>query len=72
MWDRKFRRVVNNESLEIAVMLNHAFDRLGGDDQVDLYPAALRSDIDVLNSRISRSVATGVYAVAAARNQAEI
>jgi glutathionyl-hydroquinone reductase len=52
-------------------MLNHAYDRVGGNEQVDLYPAALRSDIDVLSSKISRSVATGVYAVATARGQAE-
>ena len=58
-------------SLEISLMLNRAFDDVGGDAQVDLYPATLRSEIDVLNSRIKRFVATGVYAVAAARDQAE-
>ena len=71
LWDRISRRIVNNESLEIAVMLNHAFDRIGGDEQVDLYPVALRPDIDALNARISRSLATAVYDVAAARDQAE-
>jgi putative glutathione S-transferase len=71
LWDRKVRRIVNNESLEIAEMLNQEFDAIGGDAQVDLYPAALRADIDALNSRIARSLATGVYAVAGARDQAE-
>jgi glutathionyl-hydroquinone reductase len=71
LWDQKSRRIVNNESLEIAEMLNHAFDGIGGDPQVDLYPQALRSEIDVLNLRITRSLATGVYAVAAARDQVE-
>jgi putative glutathione S-transferase len=71
LWDRKYRRIVNNESLDIAVMLNRAFDRLGGDQQVDLYPAALRPELDALNSRIGRSLATAVYEVAAARDQAE-
>ena len=71
LWDRKTRRIVNNESLEIAMMLNNAINWLGDGEQDDLYPAALRSDIDILNSRICRSVATGVYAVAAARDQSE-
>jgi len=71
LWDRKLRQIVNNESLEIAEMLNSAFDGIGGDDQVDLYPPAMRSEIDALNPRITRSLATGVYAVAAARDQAE-
>jgi glutathionyl-hydroquinone reductase len=71
LWDRKSQRIVNNESLEISLMLNRAFDAVGGDAEVDLYPAALQADIEVLNSRINRSLATAVYAVAAARNQAE-
>jgi putative glutathione S-transferase len=71
LWDRKSRRIVNNESLEIATMLNDAFDHLGGDTDVDLYPPALRSEIDALTMRATRSLATGVYAVAAARDQAE-
>jgi putative glutathione S-transferase len=71
LWDRKSRRIVNNESLETATMLNDAFDHLGGDTDVDLYPPALRSEIDALTMRATRSLATGVYAVAAARDQAE-
>jgi putative glutathione S-transferase len=71
LWDRKSRRIVNNESLEIATMLNDAFDHLGGDTDVDLYPPALRSEIDALTMRATRSLATGVYAVAAARDQAK-
>lgn len=71
LWDRKSRRIVNNESLEIAGMLNRAFDGIGGDAQVDLYPAVLQPQIDALNSRITRSLANGVYAVASARDQAE-
>ncbi|WP_338829757.1 glutathione S-transferase C-terminal domain-containing protein [Bradyrhizobium sp. 27S5] len=71
LWDRTSRRIVNNESLEICLMLNQAFDEVGGDSRVDLYPAALCSEIDLLGSRINRSLATGVYEVAAASNQAE-
>jgi putative glutathione S-transferase len=45
--------------------------KLHGTEQIDLYPPALRSEIDALNLRTTRSVATGVYAVAGARDQAE-
>ena len=71
LWDQKSRRIVNNESLEIAEMLNHAFDQIGGDQQLDLCPAARRADIEALALRIARSLAAGVYAVAGARDQAE-
>jgi glutathionyl-hydroquinone reductase len=69
LWDRQSRRIVNNESLDIAKMLNLAFDDLGGDREVDLYSATLRGDIDALNFRIARSLAKGVYDVAAADDQ---
>ena len=71
LWDRRSRRIVNNESLEIAMMLNNSINWVGEEQQGDLYPAALRPDIDILNSRIGHAVATGVYAVAAARDQTE-
>jgi putative glutathione S-transferase len=71
LWDRKLHRIVNNEFPEIVEMLNQAFDGIGGTAQIDLYPPALRSEIDALNLRTTRSVATGVYAVAGARDQAE-
>jgi glutathionyl-hydroquinone reductase len=69
LWDQRSRRIVSNESLEIARMLNDAFDGVGGDDRVDLCPADLASAIDGLNARITKSLAAGVYAVAAARDQ---
>lgn len=71
LWDQKQGRIVNNESLEIAVMLNHAFDGVGGDARVDLYPHALQPDIDALAMQTARGLATGVYAVAGARDQAD-
>jgi putative glutathione S-transferase len=71
LWDQETRRIISNESLEIAEMLNDAFDGVGGDRQLDLYPAALRSEIDALNRQITRDLAKGVYAVAAARDQGE-
>jgi putative glutathione S-transferase len=71
LWDQHSRRIVNNESLEIAQMLNDAFNAVGGDDRVDLCPADLKSAMEELNARITKSLAVGVYAVAAARDQRE-
>lgn len=71
LWDKRARRIVNNESLDIAMMLNSAFDGVGGDASVDLSPTPLRSELGTWNPRIARSLAVGVYTVAGARNQAE-
>jgi len=71
LWDKQARRIVNNESLDIAMILNSAFDGVGGDASVDLAPAARRSELDDWNPRIARCLAVGVYTVAGARNQAE-
>jgi len=71
LWDQHSRRIVNNESLEIAQMLNDAFDGIGSDRRINLSPASLRSAIDDLNNRITRSLAIGVYSVADARHQQE-
>jgi len=71
LWDGQRHRIVNNESLDIATMLNQAFDDLGGNREVNLYPTSLRGDIDALNVRIARSLAKGVYEVAGAKGQAE-
>jgi putative glutathione S-transferase len=71
LWDRHSRRIVSNESLEIAQMLNDAFNEVGGNDRVDLCPADLKSVMDRLNARITKSLAVGVYSVGAARDQQE-
>ena len=52
-------------------MLNDAFNSSGGDDRVDLCPADLKSAMSALNAPITRSLAVGVYSVAAARDQRE-
>jgi glutathionyl-hydroquinone reductase len=71
LWDKRFRRIVNNESLEIAQMLNGAFSEIGGEKRINLYPDDLRPALDDLNRRITRSLSIGVYSVAAARSQRE-
>lgn len=61
LWDRETSTIVNNESSEIIRMLNSAFDDVGGDPTVDLYPAPLREEIDALNADVYRAVNNGVY-----------
>ena len=71
LWDRQTRQIVNNESIEIARMLNDAFDGVGADRAVDLYPPPLRAAIDALTERTMQSLSRGVYAVGQAKDQAE-
>ena len=68
LWDRKRRTIVNNESSEIIRMLNSEFDDFG-DATVDLYPNALRSAIDQVNTFIYETINDGVYRCGFARSQ---
>ena len=68
LWDKERGTIVNNESADIVRMLNSAFAGLG-DDSVDLYPEALRAEIDALNARIYPSLNNGVYRAGFATTQ---
>jgi len=68
LWDKKTKRVVNNESSEIIRMLNSEFAGIAGND-ADLYPAPLRPEIDRLNDLIYQNVNNGVYRCGFARSQ---
>ena len=60
LWDRERGRIVNQESADIVVMLNEAFnDR--ATPGVELYPEALRAEIDDLNGWVYDTVNNGVY-----------
>jgi putative glutathione S-transferase len=69
LWDRKTRTIVNNESPEIIRMLNSEFDEFG-DAGLDLYPAAVRREIDEVNSFVYDNVNNGVYRCGLAKSQA--
>ncbi|HZV58443.1 MAG TPA: glutathione S-transferase family protein [Sphingobium sp.] len=69
LWDKKTRRIVNNESSEIIRMLNTAFDGITG-SRLDLYPEPLRADIDRWNAFIYPAVNNGVYKAGFATTQA--
>ncbi|HTV26163.1 MAG TPA: glutathione S-transferase family protein, partial [Xanthobacteraceae bacterium] len=69
LWDKKTKRIVNNESPEIIRMLNSEFNAITG-NATDYYPAPLRAEIDRLNERIYHNVNNGVYRCGFAKSQA--
>jgi putative glutathione S-transferase len=68
LWDKQRKTIVNNESDDIVRMLNSGFGALA-DESVDLYPEALRSEIDALNERIYPALNNGVYRAGFATTQ---
>jgi putative glutathione S-transferase len=68
LWDRKQRRIVNNESSEIIRMMNSAFDGVTG-NRLDFYPESLRSEIDRWNALIYPTLNNGVYRAGFASTQ---
>ena len=68
LWDRKTKTIVNNESSEIIRILNSEFDEFG-DAALDLYPAALRPEIDQINRFAYDNVNNGVYRAGLAKSQ---
>jgi glutathionyl-hydroquinone reductase len=65
LWDRRERRIVNNESSEIIRMFD-ASPLSGGPE---LYPRELRAQVDAINERVYASVNNGVYRAGFARRQ---
>ena len=76
LFDKKTRRIVNNESAEIVRMLDEHATALGGDsDSVErphLYPddPATRDDIDALNEQIYVNINNGAYKAGFSSDQA--
>lgn len=68
LWDKARKTIVNNESADIVRMLNSGFGALA-DESVDLYPEALRAEIDGLNERIYPALNNGVYRAGFATTQ---
>lgn len=69
LWDKKTKRIVNNESSEIIRMLNGEFSGIAGDN-TDYYPQALRDEIDRTNDFVYKNVNNGVYRCGFATSQA--
>jgi glutathionyl-hydroquinone reductase len=69
LWDKKQKRIVNNESSEIIRMLNSEFVGVAGND-LDLYPAPLRAEIERMNEFVYANINNGVYRTGFATTQA--
>lgn len=68
LWDKQRRTIVNNESADIMRMFNSGFGNLAN-ASVDLYPQALRPQIDTLNEAIYPRLNNGVYRAGFATTQ---
>lgn len=68
LWDKERRTIVNNESADIVRMFNSGFGRLAH-HAIDLYPEALRAEIDALNALIYPRLNNGVYRAGFATTQ---
>ena len=68
LWDKQRQTIVSNESAEIVRMFNRAFGGLTG-NTLDLYPQALRAEIDAVNAPIYDNVNNGVYKCGFATSQ---
>ena len=69
LWDIQEKTIVSNESSEIIRMFNSAFDEIGADRSIDLYPQDLRADIDAINASVYETVNNGVYRAGFATSQ---
>ena len=69
LWDKQTGQIVSNESADILRMLRTAFAPLA-DHPVDLFPEALRGEIDALNEQIYDNVNNAVYKAGFSTNQA--
>jgi glutathionyl-hydroquinone reductase len=67
LWDAHSQTIINNESADIIELLNSEFKDLAAGP--DLYPEALRTDIDALNDKIYATVNNGVYRCGFAQTQ---
>jgi putative glutathione S-transferase len=69
LWDTETKTIVNNESAEIIVMLNSAFNGIAKNPSLDLYPEELRQAIEQWNEKIYYAVNNGVYRCGFAQTQ---
>ena len=68
LWDTEGNRIVSNSDDDIMRMFETEFDAIG-DASLDLYPQALRGEIDALNDEMFTTVNDGVYKAGFATSQ---
>ena len=66
----KTKKVVSNDSAQICVMLDAAFEGVVASPRVPLYPEALRDDIEAVNAVVYPGLNDGVYRTKFARTDA--
>jgi putative glutathione S-transferase len=69
LWDRERGRLVSNHYVTMTIDLETQFGDWA-DPAIDLFPTALRSEIDAINAEIVGSLATATYAAMGAPTQA--
>jgi putative glutathione S-transferase len=69
LWDNETKTIVNNESAEIIVILNAAFNNFAKHPELELYPEELRDCIDRWNDKVYHTVNNGVYRCGFAQTQ---
>eukprot|EP01015_Nassula_variabilis_P016913 TRINITY_DN2619_c0_g1_i6.p1 TRINITY_DN2619_c0_g1~~TRINITY_DN2619_c0_g1_i6.p1 ORF type:complete len:348 (-),score=60.69 TRINITY_DN2619_c0_g1_i6:183-1226(-) len=52
LWDKQHKVIVNNESAQILRIFNSAFNKIGSNPRLDLYPEHLRQNIEEINQYI--------------------
>jgi putative glutathione S-transferase len=68
LWDRETERIVNNESADLMAMFNDAFNAVGANG-LDLRPASVVAEMDVLSKRLYHALNNGVYKAGFAQSQ---
>jgi len=69
IWDRRARRLVTNNYPDITIDFETQFGAFQKPDAPDLYPVALREEIDEVNEAVYRDVNNGVYRTGFAASQ---
>lgn len=72
LYDKKLKKIVNNESADLIQMLNSEWNDLIKDEQkkaLDLYPEKLRKEIDEVNDITYNNINNGVYRCGFANSQ---
>lgn len=70
LWDTKTQQIVSNDVPRLTVMLETEFVDYHRPGAPDLYPGALRSEIDAISTLIQQHVSDGVYKAGLAASQA--
>ena len=71
IWDRVTERLVSNNYPDITIDFETQFTSFHRADAPDLYPAALREEIDAVNAVVYEDVNNGVYRAGFATSQAK-